>query len=146
MTVVVDANLAVGLVLPHTYTSHSAQLFADWYGGNERLFAPALLEYEASSALRRAISIWMIDEQAALLGLRVILGLGIELLTPSHFLDEQALFLAERIGQSKAYDSQFLALAQQENAQLWTADRRLAQAAQQASLPWVHWVGEVPAS
>jgi predicted nucleic acid-binding protein len=50
--------------------------------------------------------------------------------------------LAAQIGQSKAYDAQYLALAARENAPLWTADRRLANAARGAGLDWVHWIGD----
>lgn len=145
MTVVVDANLAIAMVLPHPYTTLTAQMLALWYELDERLIAPQLLEYEATSALRRAVTIKMIDQQAAFEALRVILGLGIELVAPSPELDEQALSLAQRIGQSKVCDSQYLALAERENAPFWTADRRLAAAVQQAGLPWAHWIGEAVA-
>ena len=43
-----------------------------------------------------------------------------ELIAPSSELDRSALHFAERIGQSKAYDAQYLALAARENA-AWPA-------------------------
>ncbi len=66
-----------------------------------------------------------------------------ELTAPSSELDRSALHFAERIGQSKAYDAQYLALAARENAAFWTADGRLARAAQATGLAWVHWIGEL---
>lgn len=48
---------------------------------------------------------------------------------------------AEKLGQSKAYDSFYLALAETLRAPLWTADRRLANAARQIGISWVHAVG-----
>jgi predicted nucleic acid-binding protein len=67
---------------------------------------------------------------------------GVEVMPPIWDLHQQALFWSERINQSKAYDAQYLALASRENAPLWTADRRLANAAQNAGLDWVHWIGD----
>lgn len=55
---------------------------------------------------------------------------------------EQQGQMAERLGQSKAYGAQYLALASRENAPLWAADLRLVRAAQAAGLGWVHWIGE----
>jgi len=75
-------------------------------------------------------------------GLDLILELGVELMPPTRSLSVQALNLAERIGQSKACDAQYLALASHENAPFWTTDRRLANAARTAGLGWVHWVGD----
>ena len=75
-------------------------------------------------------------------GLDLILELGVELVLPTRSLSAQAIYFAERIGQSKAYDAQYLALASRENAPFWTADRRLANAAQATGLSWIHWVGD----
>jgi predicted nucleic acid-binding protein len=40
------------------------------------------------------------------------------------------------------YDAHYLPLAAQEGAKLWTADKRLANAAQQVGISWMHWIGE----
>ena len=50
---------------------------------------------------------------------------------------------AERLGQSRAYDAQYLAVAEQEGLELWTADRRLVRNAEQAGVRWVRRIGEV---
>ncbi|HSR30541.1 MAG TPA: type II toxin-antitoxin system VapC family toxin [Anaerolineae bacterium] len=63
--------------------------------------------------------------------------------SPPVHLHERALRWADRLGHSKAYDAHYLALAEQEGIELWTADRRLANGAQQAGAHWVHWIGEV---
>lgn len=74
--------------------------------------------------------------------LNALHGLGIDLIAPIPELDKSALVFAERMGQPKAYDAQYLALASRENAPLWTADRRLAHAARDTGLSWVYWVGD----
>jgi len=54
-----------------------------------------------------------------------------------------ALRWAERLGQSKAYDAQYVALAEQMGAELWSADQRLVNALQAQEVSWAHWIGEV---
>jgi predicted nucleic acid-binding protein len=50
----------------------------------------------------------------------------------------KSLDWAERIQQTVAYDSAFLAVAESIQAELWTADKRLAKATQSLNINWVH--------
>jgi predicted nucleic acid-binding protein len=52
-----------------------------------------------------------------------------------------ALEFATRFNRPKAYDAQYLALADLLGCELWTADRRLVNAVG-GKLPWVRWIGE----
>jgi predicted nucleic acid-binding protein len=140
--IIVDANLVVATAVPMVFTDQATQLLNQWKSELVPLSAPTLFEYEVVTALRKAIVLKMISRSEAFYALDTILALGIELVVPDRLMDEAALAFAERIGQSKAYNGQYLALAARENAAFWTADRRLAAAAQQAGLSWVHWVGE----
>ncbi len=142
MSIAIDANMVIGVVIPHQITSLITEFFRFWQDSDEQLIAPYLLEYEVTSALRKAAVIGMISRSGAEKALQDIFKLGIKLIEPSPELDSDALRLAERIGQAKAYDAQYLALASRENAPLWTADRRLANAANAAGLGWVRWVGD----
>ena len=143
MTIVVDANLVVGTVIRPPDGPDVVAVLRTWRQNNELLIAPSLLEYEVVSVFRRAITIGLLDQQAAAKALEAVSNLGINLIAPSAELSRSALFLAERIGHSKAYDSQYLALAARENVPFWTADRQLARAAQSAGLAWTHWIGEL---
>jgi predicted nucleic acid-binding protein len=53
-----------------------------------------------------------------------------------------ALNWASRLQQRRAYDALYLALAERMQTEFWTADKRLANAAQQLGVTWVHWIGE----
>jgi predicted nucleic acid-binding protein len=55
---------------------------------------------------------------------------------------ENALRWAERLGHSRTYNAQYLAVAEQWGLPLWTADQRLVNGARQVGVTWVHWVGE----
>lgn len=49
-----------------------------------------------------------------------------------------ALLWAERIGQSKVFDAQYLALAESLSAKFRTADQRLFHSLQALGVNWVH--------
>ena len=142
MTIVLDANLAAAVAMPMDYTVQATQVIRTWKTSQERLLAPMLFEYEITTALRRAFVLRILTPPEVMEGLDLILELGVELILPSRAMCLQAIYFAERIGQSKAYDAQYLAVASRENAPLWTANRRLANAARDAGLDWVHWIGD----
>ena len=143
MSAVVDANLIAALVLPLPYSDQATQRVMAWKRAGVELFAPVLLEYEIAAILRRAVVAQWLTTDLAVEAIGEILALNICCLAPTADLHERALGWAERLGQSKAYDAHYLALADQEGLELWTADRRVANGSQQAGAHWVHWIGEV---
>lgn len=65
---------------------------------------------------------------------------------PIHLYDDEdmharAMFFARHLGLPASYDAHYLALADHLGAELWTADRRLANSVQ-PHLPWVQFVGQ----
>lgn len=143
VTIVVDSNLVVALALPLPYDALAVQAFSLWSRQGEWLIAPLLFEYELTSLVRKGVALRQLREERALPVLHQLQQSGVETIAPTPELHRLALRLAERVGQSKAYDAQYLALASRENAPFWTANRRLARAAQSAGLAWVHWIGEL---
>jgi predicted nucleic acid-binding protein len=142
MSAVVDANLLAALVLPLPYSDRAADRVLGWRRAGAELLAPVLLEYELAAILRKAVVAGWMSTDLAVETLGQMEALGVRYLAPTAALHERALRWAERLGHSKAYDAHYLALAEQEEVDLWTADRRLAHGAQQAGAPWVHWIGE----
>lgn len=142
MTIVVDSNIVAALMLPLPYSPQAISMMGVWRRSGKRLIAPTLFEYEITTLIRRSILYDKLERTQMLSVLSRLLGTGLVTVPPTRQIHEEALELAERIGQSKAYDAQYLALASHENAPFWTADRRLANAAQTAGLGWVHWVGD----
>lgn len=145
MSVVIDANLVAAVVLPLPYSDRAMHMLAEWKRARVGLFAPLLMEYEVAAVLRRAVVAGWLTNDAAVEAMGMILALNIRCLPPTSGLHEQALRWAQRLGHSKAYDAHYLALAEQEWLELWTADRRLVNGAQQAGVSWVRWVGEAEA-
>ena len=143
MSAVIDANLIAALVLPLPYSEQATNKIVAWKRAGLELLAPVLLEYEIAAVLRKAVVAQWLTTDLALEAIGKVLALNIQCLAPTAHLHERALRWAERLGHSKAYDAHYLALAEQEGIELWTADRRLANGAQQAGTHWVHWIGEV---
>ena len=143
MRAVVDSNLIVSIVLPLPYSDQATQKIIEWKRAGTELLAPVLLEYEVAAILRKAVVAQWMTTELAIEAMDKILALNVRCLAPTAELHERARRWADRLGHSKAYDVQFLALAEQEGSELWTADRRLAKGASQVGAHWVHWIGEV---
>jgi predicted nucleic acid-binding protein len=142
MSVVIDANLPLGVVLVLPYASQATTKIDQWQDAQVRMLAPMLWEYEVVSGIRRALATRSLTATQATFALRRILGLGVECLPPTTVLHERALHWAEQLRQSKAYDAHYLALAEQMGCEFWTADERLFNNARQLGLTWVRWIGE----
>jgi predicted nucleic acid-binding protein len=143
MSAVIDANLIAALVLPLAYSDRATQKVVAWEQAGFELLAPALLEYEVAAVLRKAVVAQWLTTDLALEAIDKVLALDVQCLAPTAHLHDRALCWADRLGHSKTYDAHYLALAEQEGIELWTAERRLADGAQQAGAHWVHWIGEV---
>jgi predicted nucleic acid-binding protein len=139
MSQVVDANLAVALVLATPYSVQAQALWERWSTEAVQVYAPDLWAYEVTSALRKAMSLTGMPLSEAETYLETLARLGVQLVPPTPELDRLALRWAGRLGQTVAYDAHYLALAEMLGCDFWTADRRLAAA---AGVSWVHWIGQ----
>ncbi len=135
--IVIDANLAVQAVVPGPLAV-AASLFADWRLSKSRLVAPDPWLAEALSAVRGLVFARALSRDEGLVAVDDLFALGVELAPLTLWLCRSALSWAERLGQAKVYDSLYLALAEQLQAEFWTADRRLANRAQKLGADWVH--------
>jgi predicted nucleic acid-binding protein len=133
----IDANLIVRLLASPQDIS-IRQFWEEWDDANQQLAAPTLLRYEVVNAFYRYEKQGTISRDAVHAALKAALAL------PIHYYGEaglhvHALLLAERFSLPAAYDAHYLALAEQLGTELWTADKRLYHAVEQA-LPWVHYI------
>ena len=140
MTLVIDANLISAIAIPLTYSDTAKQKMAQWKQAGEVILAPVLWEYEVTCSLRRAMAYGWLDSKEAASALHRIMLLNVKSIPPTEALHWEALKWAERLGQARAYDSQYLALAEQTNVELWTADERLRNRARQLGVSWVRWI------
>ncbi len=138
--IVIDAGVVLALVLPLPFSTQATERIRSLRQSREEIFAPALLEYEVCSALRRAVTRDVLDAEAAAAALDLIAAVRINPITPASSLHVRALSWAARLNHSKAYDAHYLALAEEMGCHLLTADSRLARAAQALGATWVETV------
>ena len=140
--VVVDASIALKWVLLENDSKVSMSLLDKWADESKRIIAPALFVYEVTNIIYRQALTGKLTYDEADKGLTKMFSLGI-LLKFSLYEDisTQAMQFAQRFGLPATYDAHYLALAQSENCEYWTADARLWNTVK-GKLDWVHWFGE----
>ncbi len=137
--VVVDASLALKWVLEEPYSSQAEALLEAWSAAGVYPVAPTLLSYEAANVLHRRAARGGITAEDATRALNDLLHMGVRLEhDPSTVV--RAFHLARQLGLPAAYDAQYLAVAEREGCECWTADERLWNAVKER-LPWVRWIG-----
>jgi predicted nucleic acid-binding protein len=132
--IVVDASLALKLVLDEADSDEVRLIWTGWTNDGEILCAPTLFRPETNSAVQRRVYRGELTDAQGRHARAVLRALPVEFREPAN-LYEVAWEYAERFNRPAIYDSCYLALADIFGCEFWTADRRLANAAQ--ALPWV---------
>lgn len=136
-SVVIDANLAIRLVLEHPSSAQVESLWESWIRNGIELCAPCLWWDEVTSAIHKLFMLKAIDENKAHLALEAVLALSVKPIPEDSHLCRRAFYWATALEQLAAYDGLYLALAEMLGASFWTADRNLAHRAEQVGLSWV---------
>jgi len=142
--VCVDASLIVWSLLPSPFSAAAEAMLRQWQQDQTTLIAPSLFAFEVTASLRRLVylkEITPVEGEAAFarfLRLRVRLS------------QRQGIFplawqLAKQFNRPRAYDTAYLALAQLNHYEFWTADEKLYNAVRH-QLAWVKWIGHAPPS
>lgn len=139
---VVDASIAVTTALD---MSESLERF--WERIDKEQItpcAPRLWLSEVTSAIRFLLAQKVITPDEAEQSLRTIHGLRVEIINEDEELSFRALELAGKLGQSKAYDAFYVALAEKLVTEFWTGEERLANRCHKdLKLSWVHSIQEI---
>ena len=135
--VVVDANVAVKWVINEPDSDIALALLKEWTQNRFTILAPALLTYEVANVLFQNMRQGRLNLIQAQEALKNVLSMRIDL----EFLEDaslsiQALALAQKFNLTATYDSHYLALAEREDCELWTADTKLWRAVEK-TLPRV---------
>ena len=139
MTVVVDASLALKWVVEEEDTKQATALRAEWYEAGEVLVAPPIFRPEVTNVLHRKARRGEMNLGEAREAAKYLVDL-VAIAEPMG-LYGRALDLAATFRLGAVYDSLYVALAELEGCEMWTADRRLVNAVQR-DFPQVRWVGE----
>jgi predicted nucleic acid-binding protein len=135
--VVVDASLALKWVLSEADSSTAITLLQKWNTDNMEVIAPALFTYEATNILYRQVVTGKLSFDEVKKLLTKLFSIGILLSFAQHKeISIRAMEISHRFGLSAAYDAHYLALAEHEKCEYWTADTCLWNAVRD-KLPWV---------
>lgn len=126
MSACVDASLAVKW-LAHEPGSDKAIDWLNAHAGDE-IIAPIFLPIEVASVLRQKVRRVEMTSEEGLKALKLLERLQIRLIWDWSLL-ERASSLAAELDQPTAYDTAYLALAEKNSCELWTADARFSRAA-----------------
>lgn len=141
-TGVIDSNIALATVVEVPYTAAARKKIDEWTMDDLDLAVPYLWEYEIGSVLRKYASTGIMESDVVIKALNQIFSLNVISNKTTMNGHRIALNWAARLGDYVAYNAQYIALAEQFEAEFWTADRRFAQEAQNAGVDWAHWLGE----
>ena len=136
-TLVIDASFAFRLILPGPHQERCQRVVEQWHSDGDVLCAPALWLYEITSALCTVVHFGQITSDEGRCALTLAQKLGVRLFAPDDTKTAMAFDWTVRLGRAAAYDSFYLTLAKTLRSELWTADRRLANA---AAVSWVQLI------
>jgi predicted nucleic acid-binding protein len=135
IAVAIDASVVLKWYLDDEEQGGAALLLLNRFASEEiDLVAPTLLEYEVINGLSIARKRGRLAEAALVEAIEAFHGLGIRLRSISS-LTSRVLFYVKKYDRS-VYDASYLAVAEDEKADLVTADRALCNAVS-GQLPWV---------
>lgn len=144
--VVVDASLGVKWVHTEPDSPVAEALLREWVATGIQLLAPALFAYEIANVLYKHLRRGDLTLPDVLLAYNRLLTIGPALdfssqVTDIQALGDRAIAMAAQFNLPATYDPHYLALAEREGCEYWTADERLWNAVK-SHLPWVRWLGE----
>ncbi len=139
---VIDAGVAVHTVVTTELSEASEHALRILRTQNVEVCAPRLWLYEVTSAIHKIFMLGEINEEEAQKALENAFGLGIQLLNTND-LCQKAFNWATRMKRLGAYDCFYMAQAEKMESELWTADKKLANTANQLGAEWVRWVGDI---
>lgn len=138
--IVIDASVAIWTLLPAVAPIDALSRLAAWRQADAELHVPSLWLAECASAIRRYVHTSMITPSEGLTAIDDLIALDVDVAPMTHAHCRTAYAWAERLGQSRAYDGFYVALAEELGGTLLTGDGRLANSAQRLGLSWVQWI------
>ncbi len=126
LQVCVDASFMVKLVLPEPDSERAEEAWEGWLTAGTTVCAPALMPFEATSAIRKHVQRGLITVERGSAAVTAFSALSQDIvLAPAEGLHAAAWSLAARYGRPNLYDAYYVALAESLACLLWSADDHL---------------------
>ncbi len=138
---VIDASVALKWYLDEEdHSSKAIRLLQNYISNEFDIIAPSLLEYEVVNGLIIAQKRGRIKEERILMAIEGFMNLGIKFIDLSTIYSKVIHYC--RNYNFSAYDSSYMAVAEEKSADLITADKGLYSGVKK-NLKWVRWLGDV---
>lgn len=134
-----DSGLLLKLLFNEPDSQLAEALWQSWVMNDVQLIAPYLFPFEITAVIQKVTHRGLLDAAMGKKVLKKALEFDVTLQTFSG-IHERAWELATQFSHPTAYDTHYLALAENIGCPFWTADRRLFNAVRH-KLSWVHWLG-----
>jgi predicted nucleic acid-binding protein len=123
LQVCVDASFMVKLVLAEADSERAEELWSGWLSAGATVCAPALMPFEATSAIRKHVQRGLITAERGAAAVEAFSAIAHDVvLAPAEDLCATAWSLAVRYDRPNLYDAYYLALAESLDCPLWSAD------------------------
>jgi len=133
-----DASFGVSLVVgPHAAVCEA--VWEEWKSKQQQVVAPPIVRYEIGNALHRMQKAGLLTPSLGAEALELALAMPIELADGPE-QHRRAASIARHLSLPAVYYAHCIAVAESYGCELWTADKRLAAAAQEYALR-AHLVG-----
>ncbi len=141
-TVVVDTSVAIKWIIDEPDSDIAQALLTRWTNMGVVMLAPALFMYEIMNILYQHVRRKEITLEEAKVGREDFLSIGVEVdFSENPDLNIRAIELAYKYSLPATYDPHYIALAEREGCEFWTADVKLWKAVKDR-LSWVHLLRE----
>jgi predicted nucleic acid-binding protein len=120
----IDANVAVKAVISEDFSKNAMALISDASNREIRLIAPHFFDAETNGAVRKKVYSGEITVKFGDIAFERLRELPTQMLSTSHLLD-RAWEIAKQFRLRWLYDSFYVALAEERECLLWTADMEL---------------------
>jgi predicted nucleic acid-binding protein len=138
--VCVDASLAILWLMPTQRTRQASELLEQWVRAGVDLIGPPLFDAEVTSTIRLHVYLNKLLPKEGEEAFSGYSALAVRTVSPPG-LYRRAWELAKVHNRPRTYDMQYLAVAELEDCEFWTADRSLASSLKGKNKR-IRWVGD----
>ncbi|MDH5365239.1 MAG: type II toxin-antitoxin system VapC family toxin [Dehalococcoidia bacterium] len=139
-SVCIDASLALTWLLPAERNEAANALRRGWYRNSIKIMTASLFHAEVTSVLREEVYFGRLLPGECEEAFSAYLEMGVRGID-SLEIQKRAWELAKRFNLPRTYDMQYLAVAELNDCELWTNDKRLVNSLQ-GKVTRIRWVGE----
>jgi predicted nucleic acid-binding protein len=135
----VDSNIFLATVIPDERMQKAYALIEYIEQKGLSITAPTLFRYEVVAVIRRQFGRGLINFEEANHAITLLLAKSI-LFSVTDKLLQRGFEIANQFNFPTAYDSQYLAVAEQLGCEFWTIDKRIVDTVA-PTWAWVKWLG-----